>query len=147
MRNTSEGCILSEQQSALKKEVLSLDERMDKLEKDFATMRSETQDGFRQGAEVMREIGVSVSNLAHDFVQRFNNIETTVVAEKVKWGETLRWAVKIAVINAWTAFSLAQELAEDHPMFAAWFSAAKTALGVDDATAEELLAKCVKEGY
>ena len=50
MRNTSEGCILSEQQSALKKEVLSLDERMDKLEKDFATMRSETQDGFRQGA-------------------------------------------------------------------------------------------------
>lgn len=97
MRNTSEGCILSEQQSALKKEVLSLDERMDKLEKDFATMRSETLDGFRQGAEVMREIGVSVSNLAHDFGQRFNNIDTTVVAEKVKWGETLRWAVKIAV--------------------------------------------------
>ena len=50
-------------------------------------------------------------------------------------------------INAWTAFSLAQELTEDHPMFAKWFSAAKTALGVDDATAEELLAKCVKEGY
>lgn len=42
-------------------------------------------------------------------------------------------------MNAWTAFSLAQELTEDHPMFAAWFSAAKTALGVDDATAEELL--------
>ena len=102
MRNTSEGCILSEQQSALKKEVLSLDERMDKLEKDFATMRSETQDGFRQdgfrqGAEVMREIGESVANLAHDFGQRFNNIETTVVAEKVKWGETLRWVVKVAV--------------------------------------------------
>ena len=50
-------------------------------------------------------------------------------------------------MNAWEAFSLAQELAEDHPMFAKWFSAAKTALGVDDATAEELLTKCVKEGY
>ena len=50
-------------------------------------------------------------------------------------------------MNAWEAFSLAQELAEDHPMFAAWFSAAKTALDVDDATAEELLARCVKEGY
>ena len=97
MRNTSEGCILSEQQSALKKEVSSLDDRMDKLEKDFATMRSETLDGFRQGAEVMREIGASVSNLAHDFGQRFNSIETTVVAEKVKWGETLRWVVKVAV--------------------------------------------------
>ena len=97
MRNKPEGCILSEQQAALKKEVSSLDERMDKLEKDFATMRSETQDGFRQGAEVMREIGASLSNLAHDFGQRFNNIETTVVAEKVKWGETLRWVVKVAV--------------------------------------------------
>lgn len=97
MRNTAEGCILSEQQSALKKEVLSLDDRMDKLEKDFATMRSETLDGFRQGAEVMREISASVSNLAYDFGQRFNNIETTVVAEKVKWGETLRWVVKLTV--------------------------------------------------
>ena len=97
MRNTAEGCILSEQQAALKKEVCSLDDRMDKLEKDFATMRSETQDGFRQGAIVMREIGESVANLAHDFGERFNNIETTVVAEKVKWGETLRWVVKVAV--------------------------------------------------
>ena len=97
MRNTSEGCILSEQQAALKQEVSTLDERMDKLEKDFATMRSETQDGFKQGAEVMREIGEGVSNLAYDFGQRFNNIETTVVAEKVKWGETLRWVVKVAV--------------------------------------------------
>ena len=97
MRKTEEGCILSEQQAALKKDVSSLDERMDKLEKDFATMRSETQDGFNQGASAMREISASVSNLAHDFGQRFNNIETTVVAEKVKWGETLRWVVKVAV--------------------------------------------------
>lgn len=97
MRNTEEGCILSEQQAALKKEVSSLDERMDKLENEFASMRSETQDGFRQGAVAMREISASVSNLAHDFGQRFNNIETTVVAEKVKWGETLRWVVKVAV--------------------------------------------------
>lgn len=97
MRNTEDGCILAEQQAALKKEVSSLDERMDKLEKDFATMRSETQDGFKQGASAMREISASVSNLAHDFGQRFNNIETTVVAEKVKWGETLRWVVKVAV--------------------------------------------------
>ena len=97
MRNTAEGCILSEQQAALKKEVSTLDRRMDKLESDFATMRLETQDGFKQGAVVMREIGESVANLAHDFGQRFNNIETTVVAEKVKWGETLRWTVKLAV--------------------------------------------------
>ena len=116
MRNTSEGCILSEQQSALKKEVLSLDERMDKLEKDFATMRSETLDGFRQGAEVMREIGAGVSNLAHDFGQRFNNIETTVVAEKVKWGEILRWVVKVAVkvILAGAAFAMGVNALENY---------------------------------
>ena len=97
MRNTSEGCILSEQQVALKKEVSTLDKRMDKLENEFASMRLETQDGFKQGAVVMREIVESVANLAHDFGQRFNNVETTVVAEKVKWGETLRWVVKVAV--------------------------------------------------
>ena len=45
----------------------------------------------------MAAINTSVANLAHDFGQRFNNIETTVVAEKVKWGETLRWVVKMAV--------------------------------------------------
>ena len=112
MRNTAEGCILSEQQSALKKEVLSLDERMDKLEKDFATMRSETLDGFRKGAEVMREIGESVANLAHDFGQRFNNIETTVVAEKVKWGETLRWIAKTVTMVILAGAAVAMGITE-----------------------------------
>lgn len=110
MRNTTEGCILSEQQAALKKEVLTLDKRMDKLESDFSSMRSETQDGFKQGAEVMREISASVANLAHDFGQRFNNIETTVVSEKVKWGETLRkillWSVKVLLAGAAVAMGI-----------------------------------------
>ena len=83
---------MSEQQAALKQEVSTLDKRMDKLENEFASMRVETQDGFKQGAEVMREIGESVANLAHDFGQRFNNIETTVVAEKVKW--VRKWRVE-----------------------------------------------------
>ena len=97
MRNSAEGCVLAKQQAQLKKDVDSLDQRMTTLENSFDTMRSETQSGFKQGAETMREINASVSNLAHDFAQRFNNIETTVVAEKVKWGETLRWVVKLTV--------------------------------------------------
>ena len=97
MRATEEGCILSEQQTALKKEVAALDVRMTKLEGAFSTMRSETQEGFKHGAVAMEEINKGVANLAHDFAQRFNNIETTVVAEKVKWGETLRWVVKLTV--------------------------------------------------
>lgn len=90
MRATEEGCVLAAQQNELK-------ERVTVLEHDVAEIRAETQAGFKQGAETMREINTSVTNLAHDFAQRFNNIETTVVAEKVKWGETLRWVVKVAV--------------------------------------------------
>ena len=90
MRNSEDGCILAAQQSELK-------ERVTVLEHDVAKIRAETQEGFKQGAETMREINTSVANLAHDFGQRFGNIETTVVAEKVKWGETLRWVVKISV--------------------------------------------------
>ena len=86
-----------EQLEAVKKDVVSLDKRMTAQEEAVAKMRSETHEGFKQGASAMREISASVSNLAHDFGQRFNNIETTVVAEKVKWGETLRWVVKVAV--------------------------------------------------
>lgn len=97
MRATEEGCALLEQVDALKKDVVSLDKRMTAQEDAVKKMRAEAQDGFKHGAETMREINSSVANLAHDFAQRFNNIETTVVAEKVKWGETLRWVVKLSV--------------------------------------------------
>ena len=97
MRATEEGCALSNQINALKKDVDSLDRRMTAQEEAVGKMRTETQEGFKQGAVAMREINTSVANLAHDFGQRFNNIETTVVAEKVKWGETLRWVVKLTV--------------------------------------------------
>ena len=97
MRNSEEGCILQAQQEQLKGKVENIDERLTKIEVDFGKMRSETQEGFKQGAQAMQQINTSVANLAHDFGQRFNNIETTVVAEKVKWGETLRWVVKMAV--------------------------------------------------
>ena len=50
----------------------------------------------------MREINTSVTNLAHDFGQRFNNIEATVVSEKVEWGKTLR---KIALWSAMVLLS------------------------------------------
>ena len=72
------------------------------LEHDVAKIRAETQEGFKQGAETMREINTSVANLAHDFAQRFNNMEATVVAEKVEWGKTLR---KIALWSAMVLLS------------------------------------------
>ncbi len=94
---TDECCVLAEQQKELKAKVEGMDVRLTKVEEDVGKVRSETQEGFKSSAVAMREISASVANLAHDFGQRFNNIETTVVAEKVKWGETLRWVVKMAV--------------------------------------------------
>ncbi len=95
MRATEEGCVLAAQQNELK-------ERVTVLEHDVAKIRAETQEGFKQGAETMREINTSVANLAHDFGQRFNNMEATVISEKVEWGRTLR---KIALWSAMVLLS------------------------------------------
>ncbi len=95
MRNTEDGCVLAAQQKELK-------ERVSALERDVANIRAETRAGFKQGAETLREINTSVTNLAHDFGQRFNNIEATVVSEKVEWGKTLR---KIALWSAMVLLS------------------------------------------
>ena len=110
MRATEEGCVLAEQQTALKKEVAALDVRMTKLEGAFSTMRTETQEGFKQGAVAMREINTSVSNLAHDFGDRMNNLDKRIIVEKEKWGETLRkiltWGAKALILGALVAMGV-----------------------------------------
>lgn len=87
-----------------------IETRITQVEHDVGKMRSETQDGFKQGAEAMQQIGISVANLAHDFGQRFNNIEATVVAEKVEWGKTLRkiliWTAKTVLAGALVAMGV-----------------------------------------
>ena len=97
MKASEEGCVLREQQAELKAKVENIDERLTKVETDVGKMRTETQDGFKQGAEAMQQINKSLANLAHDFGDRMNTIDKRLVAEKEKWGETLRWIVK------WTA--------------------------------------------
>ncbi len=92
MKATPEGCELREELKETKTAVAALDTRLTQVEHDVGKMRSETQEGIRA-------LNLSVDNLAHDFGQRFNNIEATVVAEKVEWGKTLRklltWTVAI----------------------------------------------------
>ena len=97
MKASEEGCVLQEQQKELKAKVENINERLTKVEADVGQMRSETQSGFRQGAEAMQQINKSVADLAHNFGDRMNTIDKRLVAEKEKWGETLRWIVK------WTA--------------------------------------------
>ena len=45
----------------------------------------------------------------------------------------------IAGVNGYTAFSLAQDLSDDHPLFSSLYAAAKAALGVTDEEAERIL--------
>ena len=110
MKNSEESCVLREQQNELKEKVAKMDERLTKVEHDVGKMRSETQDGFRNGAETMREINVSVTNLAHDFGERMNNIDKRMVAEKEKWGECLRdilkWTVRVVLAGCAVAMGI-----------------------------------------
>jgi hypothetical protein len=97
MENSEEGCVLQEQQKKLTDKVENIDSRLTKVEADVGKMRTETQDGFKQGAEAMQQINKSVSNLAHDFGDRMNGFDRRLVTEKEKWGDTFRWVVKMVV--------------------------------------------------
>lgn len=110
MRATEEGCILQEQLQEVKETTANLDSRLTKVEGEVGKMRTETADGFRQGAETMRQINESVANLAHDFGQRMNNFDKRFVEEKEKWGETLRkiltWGAKALILGALAAMGI-----------------------------------------
>ena len=97
IKNSEESCILREQQAELAEKVANIDTRLTKVEGDMAEMRSETQNGFKQGAAAMRQINTALDNLAHDFGDRMNNLDKRMITEKEKWGDTLRWVVKLSV--------------------------------------------------
>ena len=94
----------------LNERVTQIEGRMSQVEHDLGKMRSETQDGFRQGAETMRAINTSLSNLAHDFGERMNGIDRRLVEEKQKWGDTLRmvviWSVRVLLAGAALAMGI-----------------------------------------
>lgn len=94
----------------LAERVGGIEGRVTQLEHDVGKMRSETQEGFKQGAEAMREINASVSNLAHDFGERMNNFDKRLVTEKEKWGETLRtilvWTAKVVLAGSAVAMGI-----------------------------------------
>ena len=103
MRSSEEGCVLAEQQKELKNEVDGLKERLTNVEHDVGKIRSEAQDGFKA-------INASLSNLAHDFGSRMNNIDKRLVEEKEKWGNTLRsiviWTVRLVLTGCAVAMGV-----------------------------------------
>ena len=90
MKATPEGCELRDELKEVKTATAALDTRLTKVEHDLGSMRSETQEGIRA-------LTASVANLAHDFGQRMNILDARIVAEKEKWGATLRSIVTLAV--------------------------------------------------
>ena len=95
---------------SLNERVTKIEGRMSQVEHDVGKMRSETQEGFKQGAEAMREIDAAVTNLGHDFCERMNNFDKRLVTEKEKWGETLRtilvWTAKVVLAGAAVAMGI-----------------------------------------
>ena len=110
MKASKESCVLAAQQKELKEKVENIDGRLTQVEHDVGKMRSETQDGFKQGAEAMRAIDVSVSNLAHDFGERMNSFDKRLVTEKEKWGDTLRsilvWTARVVLAGCAAAMGI-----------------------------------------
>ena len=66
------------------------------------------------------------------------------IARMGKWDELETWLKSQTIdgVNAYTAFLIANELRTDHPLFMQYFTAAKQVLGVDDTTADAILAQC-----
>lgn len=77
-------------------------------------------------------------------VRVFSKLKLYVVLSSLGLWEPLSAWMGTKVVNgmsAEVAFYLANELSDAHPMFAALFAEAKTALGVDDETAERILSE------
>ena len=65
------------------------------------------------------------------------------LAQMGKWDALKAWleTQEVNGLNAYMAFMLANDLRTDHPLFLQYFAAAKQALGIDDATADIILAQ------
>jgi len=64
------------------------------------------------------------------------------------WATVQTWLEGKSVngMNGWLAFQLAQEISEDHPLFAAWSEEARQLLGLTPEQFETLLNSCILEG-
>ena len=72
------------------------------------------------------------------------------IAQLGAWEKVRAWleAKEIDGVNGWTAFTLAQEVSEDHALFAPLAEEARQLIGLDEAAFEALLSSCVlEEGY
>ena len=69
------------------------------------------------------------------------------IAQLGAWEKVKAWleAKEVDGVNGWTAFTLAQEVSEDHALFAPLAEEARQLIGLDAAAFEALLSSCVLE--
>lgn len=100
-------------------------------------------------------VGTEYADLVDGVRRRRYEIRETIPAPKVYsklklyaalaqanlWDAFKSWleTQEVNGLNAYTAFTLAQDLTSDNKLFSQYFVAAKTALGVDDVTVAEIL--------
>lgn len=88
---------------ALNERVDTIETRLSQVEHDVGKMRTETQECFHS-------INTSITNLAHDFGTRMNNLDKRIIEEKEKWGTALRtillWGAKALIIGAMLAMGI-----------------------------------------
>lgn len=73
---------------------------------------------------------------------RYSKLKLYVALSRIgKWQALKEWLMTQEVngLNAWEAFSLAQDLTADNELFNLWLGRAKEALQVDDETAAQVL--------
>jgi hypothetical protein len=99
-------CELTERVNELGNEMADVKSRLSKVETGMDSMRNETRDGFQASREDMKQVASAVNALGHDFGSRMTMMESRIVTEKEKWGETLRWTVKV-IIRVLCALALA----------------------------------------
>ena len=97
MCKAANNCELTERVNDLGNEMENVKSRLTKVETSMDSMRTETRDGFASSREDMKQISAAVNALGHDFGSRMTVIESRIVSEKEKWGDTLRWTVKVTV--------------------------------------------------
>lgn len=97
MCKAANNCELTERVNELGNEMENMKSRLTNVETSMDSMRNETRNGFESSREDMKQVTAAVNALGHDFGSRMTIMESRIVTEKEKWGETLRWTVKVIV--------------------------------------------------
>lgn len=89
---------------------------------------------------------VDAGESAFEAVRKFSKLKIYgAITQLGAWGQVQSWleTKDVGGLNGWMAFQLAQEISEDHPMFAPLSEDARVMLGLTKEQFDSLLAQCV----